>query len=129
MKTKTGRRRLAQTALAVAATIGIVATGTPALAVTVETCTLADVWARSCSTRSVRPNSGTHSINWMVSTVFCGATWQVIDSANGVQVGSGYVPADVPSTGWTISGLYSSSGYYLRVNDSCWPTYGKISNP
>jgi hypothetical protein len=128
MKTNIVRRRLVQAVLVGAVTTVIVAIGTPAFAATVKTCTISTLWGTSCSTGAVPPNSGTHSVNWEVSTVYCGAHWQVIDAGNGVQVGVGNVGANV-TTGWTISGLYSSAGYYLRVTNSCWPTYGKISNP
>jgi hypothetical protein len=128
MKTRTARKRLVQAVLAVAMTIGIVATGTPAFAdATVKTCTIASLFGTSCSTGSVPPSSG-HTVNWEVDTVYCGAHWQVIDAGNGVQVGGGDVGSGV-HTGWTISGLYSSAGYYTRITNSCWPTYGRISNP
>jgi len=126
MDIKTVRRRAL---LAAAIVIGIMATATPAYAdATIRTCTITLLWGTSCTTGTVLPNSGTHSVNWEVDTVYCTAHWQVIDAQNGVQVGSGNVGQDERRSS-TIVGLYSPVGYYLRVSNSCYATYGKISNP
>jgi hypothetical protein len=123
---KTGRRRLAQAVLAMAVTIGILVVGTPAFAQS-STCTIWAPTGRSCTTGSVPPSTNAHHIHWLVDTVYCGAHWQVIDTRNGAQVGVGDVPKDAVGEGF-IYGLYSSAGYHLRITNSCYATFGRISN-
>jgi hypothetical protein len=118
------KRRLVQATLATALAIGIVAVGTPALAAS-STCTIWWVGGRSCTTGSVNSHSYGHYVMWLVDTAACGAHWEVFDSNNGARVGEGYVPNETVGSGF-IYGLYSR--YHLKVTNSCYATFGRISN-
>jgi hypothetical protein len=121
---KAVKKRLVQAALGTAMAIGFVAVGTPAHAAT-STCTIWLLTGRSCTTGSVNSHTYGHYVKWLVNTAACGAHWEVFDSNNGVRVGEGYVPYESEGSGF-IYGLYSR--YHLRVTNSCYATYGRISN-
>jgi hypothetical protein len=121
------RRRLGQAALALAMALGIVAvTGTPAFAAS-STCTIWWTGPGSCTTGNVPPYPSGTWVDWKVSGGAFGSTsWRMVDSSNGVTVGSGNVPAGKTYSG-TVFGLYNQNGYYIRISSS-WAGYATVEN-